>query len=216
MLVEVFTQLALGTKVAGDSAVLPNDEARQVRPMAFDVLVVDAVIADFRVRHRDDLPAVAGVGQDLLVTRHRRVEDHFPIDFAASAEGLTGEYGPIFQSKFGNLCHGQAVTSVTGVISEWKPVRSVGNRAPWQADLKSLAGAARYPLMAVGLRTLARVRSGQPTIEDSCCGEQESSFFLALRFHGGIPRRQIVQSATDSEQDRFHTSLHCPHSRPSL
>ena len=84
-----------------DAAVLADDEAGEVRPAAFDVLGVDAVVADLRVGHRDDLPAVAGVGEDLLVAGHRRVEADFAVDFAGGADGGAGEYGAVFESEFG-------------------------------------------------------------------------------------------------------------------
>ena len=52
-----------------------------IRPAAwtcvgFDVLGVDAVVADVRIGQRDDLPAVARVGQDFLVAGERGVEHH--------------------------------------------------------------------------------------------------------------------------------------------
>jgi hypothetical protein len=70
---------------------------------------------------------------------------------------------------------------------ESNPLRLLGRESSWiggarfrhasAAGLKSSGEATRYPYTAVGLRTLTHVRSGQPTIEDSCGGEQESSFF---------------------------------------
>ncbi|MCY1377711.1 hypothetical protein D9M69_652990 [compost metagenome] len=44
--------------------------------VGFDVLAVDAVVADMRIRQGDDLLAVARVGEDFLVTGHRGVEHH--------------------------------------------------------------------------------------------------------------------------------------------
>ena len=54
--------------------------SRITRPAAngaprFDVLGVDADVADVRIREGDDLARVRRVGQDLLVAGHRRVED---------------------------------------------------------------------------------------------------------------------------------------------
>jgi hypothetical protein len=51
-----------------------------IRPAAWtrrlDVFLVDAVVADVRIRQRDDLPAVARVGEDFLVAGERGVEHH--------------------------------------------------------------------------------------------------------------------------------------------
>ena len=51
-----------------------------------DVLGVDAVVADVRIRQRDDLPAVARVGQDFLVAGQRGVEDHLADRVAGRAD----------------------------------------------------------------------------------------------------------------------------------
>ena len=64
-----------------------DDEPGQVRLAALDVLGVDAVVADLRVGHRDDLAAVARIGQDLLVAGHARVEADLAVDLAVGAEG---------------------------------------------------------------------------------------------------------------------------------
>ena len=61
---------------------------------AFDILGVDAVVADFRIGHRDDLAAIAGIGEDLLVAGHRGVEADFAVDFALGAEGNAGKNVP--------------------------------------------------------------------------------------------------------------------------
>ena len=54
---------------------IADHEARGKRPPRFDVLGVDADVADVRVGERDDLARVRRIGQDLLVAGHRRVED---------------------------------------------------------------------------------------------------------------------------------------------
>ncbi len=74
---------------------------------ALDVLGVDAVVADLRVGHRDDLAAIAGIGEDLLVAGHRGVEADLAVDFARGAERGAGEDGSVFQSEFcGHACKG--------------------------------------------------------------------------------------------------------------
>ena len=40
------------------------------------VFAVDAVVADQRIGHADDLPGVGRIGEHFLITGHRRVEDH--------------------------------------------------------------------------------------------------------------------------------------------
>ena len=55
-----------------------DDDAAGARPrrhvQALDVFLVGADIADMREGEGDDLPGIGGVGEDLLVARHRGVE----------------------------------------------------------------------------------------------------------------------------------------------
>ena len=95
---KILAQAALGAEVALRAAVLADDEAGEVRPPAFDILGIHAVVADLRVGHRDDLAAVTGVGEDLLVAGHRRVEADFAVDFAVGADRRAGEHGAVFES----------------------------------------------------------------------------------------------------------------------
>jgi hypothetical protein len=45
--------------------------------VSFDILGVDAVVADVRIRECHDLLAIAGVGEDFLVAGDGGVEHHF-------------------------------------------------------------------------------------------------------------------------------------------
>ena len=110
---------------------LADDEAGQVRPPALDVLGIDAVVADLRVGHRDDLAAVAGIGEDLLVAGHRRVEADFAVDFAIGADRSAGEDGAVFEGKFGGCGH---ASSIRGQRSE---VRGRGCNN-WRFSVKAI------------------------------------------------------------------------------
>lgn len=80
---EVFLEGALGAKIAVDAARLFDDEAGELGMWAFFVVEIDAIVANEWVGHGDDLTAVAGVGQNLLIAGHRRIEADF-------ADGLSG------------------------------------------------------------------------------------------------------------------------------
>ena len=56
-----------------------------------DILVVDAVAADVRIGQRDDLAAVARVGEDFLVAGQRGVEHHLADGLAGGAHGMADE-----------------------------------------------------------------------------------------------------------------------------
>ncbi len=45
--------------------------------VSLDILRIDTLIADVRVRQSDDLLAIAGVSEDFLVAGERGVEHHF-------------------------------------------------------------------------------------------------------------------------------------------
>ena len=90
----------LRAEVARFAAQLADDKAPQRQPAALDVFEIDAVVADQRVRHRDDLPAIGGVGEDLLVAGHARVEHDLAEDFPLRAKAGTGVDGAVGQRKF--------------------------------------------------------------------------------------------------------------------
>ncbi|MCY1546481.1 hypothetical protein D9M68_824790 [compost metagenome] len=51
------------------------------------VFTVHSGVADVRVRERDDLLAIARIGEDFLVTGERGVEHHFARSLAGSTDG---------------------------------------------------------------------------------------------------------------------------------
>ena len=81
---QIILQRHRRAKVRNDPARLADDKALDPRPTRFDIFGVRAVVADERVRHTDDLPRVAWVGQDLLIAGHRGVKDHLAKCLAVS------------------------------------------------------------------------------------------------------------------------------------
>src|SRR6202034_649749 len=70
----------------GDPGGLADHVAADPDPVRLLVLVVDAGVADVRRGHGDDLAAVGGVGQRLLVAGHAGVEHHLPERLAVASE----------------------------------------------------------------------------------------------------------------------------------
>src|SRR5712692_741523 len=85
--------------VGGIRAGLLHDEAIDPGPPRLDIFRVDPVVADERIRHADDLPAIGRIGHDLLIARHRRVEDDLTVRLARGAAGLPGEDTPVRQGQ---------------------------------------------------------------------------------------------------------------------
>ena len=118
---QVVVQRAVERKLLATAAAVADDEAGQLRPAAFDVLGVDAVVADLRVGHGDDLAAVAGIGEDLLITGHRGVETDLAVDLSVGAERRAGENGTVFQSQLGDVMSGlMALRPAAGVRNSAK------------------------------------------------------------------------------------------------
>jgi hypothetical protein len=76
-----------------------------VRLRAFEIFFIDPVVPDLGIGHRDNLAAIARVGEDFLVAGHGGIEANFSIHFAGRAERGAGVNGTIFQSELGNLRH---------------------------------------------------------------------------------------------------------------
>jgi len=69
-------QRACGAEAGHAQRHVLDDQASGMHAGRFDILVIDTDVADVRIRQRDDLPAVAGVGEDFLVAGERGVEHH--------------------------------------------------------------------------------------------------------------------------------------------
>ena len=66
-----------------------------------DVLLVGADIADMREGEGDDLPGIGGIGQDLLVARHRGVEADLAGRLADRADAEALEHRAVGQHEQG-------------------------------------------------------------------------------------------------------------------
>ncbi len=78
-----------------------HDKPVQKKAPGLDVLGVGAVVADFRGREGDDLSGVGGVGQNLLIAAHPRVENDFPEPVVQVAESDAVKDGPVRQRQKG-------------------------------------------------------------------------------------------------------------------
>ena len=80
---QVGVEVAVRAEVARHAGEFADDEAVDLQAARLPVLGVDAVVADERVGHRDDLAGVGRVGEDFLIAGHGGVEH----DFAARSPG---------------------------------------------------------------------------------------------------------------------------------
>ena len=87
--------------MANERRKLTEEKHAGVRLVRIHVLLVDAVVANERIGHGDDLPLVRRVGQDFLIPRHGCVETNLPGDRRGSAERLPLENGAVLQCEDG-------------------------------------------------------------------------------------------------------------------
>src|SRR6185436_18059666 len=69
----------------------------------FAILGVHAGIADMRIRQGDDLPAIRGVGEDLLVAGDGGVEDHLAHRSASGPDGTAAKDRPVGKDQRGGF-----------------------------------------------------------------------------------------------------------------
>ncbi len=121
--------------------------ARRIAPRApagareidgLDVLLVGPHDADMGKRERDDLPGVGGIGEDFLITRHRRVEADFADGLADGADAETFDDEPIGQHDqrgrqarrpTGRRSNGVASVRVAFDMGVWLSAARVGRQA---------------------------------------------------------------------------------------
>ena len=98
-------QVGGGAPVGDDRRKVAHDETGDVRAGGFEVVFVDAVVADLRGRHGDDLAEVGGIREDLLVAGHARIEHDFAAEGGRGSERPAPKNGSIFKSEHGRSVH---------------------------------------------------------------------------------------------------------------
>ena len=98
---QVLRQRFAAAEIAGQQRQVFDHQTGGLHAGAFHVFGVHAVIANVRIRQGDDLLAVAGVGEDFLITGHGGVEHHFAHGHAGCANGLAGEHRAVGKRKKG-------------------------------------------------------------------------------------------------------------------
>ena len=100
LLAQVVVEGALRAEVAGHARQLADDEALDLRPARLAVVGVDAVVADQRIGHGDDLALVGRIGEHFLIAGHAGVEDDLAGGLAGGAEAAAGVDRAVFQGQF--------------------------------------------------------------------------------------------------------------------
>ncbi|OPZ06765.1 MAG: hypothetical protein BWZ09_00132 [Alphaproteobacteria bacterium ADurb.BinA305] len=125
VLVQVVRQRHRGAPLVAVSGGAAHDQPGGMHGGRFDVVVVAAGVADVRIGQGDDLAAIARVGQDFLIPRHRGVEHHLADRAANRADTLAVEDGSIGERKKG----GRECTHEKLLESAWEVMRARERRA---------------------------------------------------------------------------------------
>ncbi len=88
-----------GAPVGGLLAALLDQEGAHVDALGLVVALGDAVVAYLGVGEADELAAVGGIGEELLVAAHPRVEDDLAAGFEFAREGGSFQGEAVFKSK---------------------------------------------------------------------------------------------------------------------
>ena len=65
----------------------------------FHVFTVGSGIADMRIRQRNDLSAIGGIRQDLLIASHCSIEYNLADSFTIGADRCAVKYGSVLQCQ---------------------------------------------------------------------------------------------------------------------
>ena len=107
VVLEVFVGNATRAPVGGVYGKFAGDEAFDVGPGGFVVRGVGAVVADLGIGEDDNLAGVGGIGEDLLITSQRCIENDFSAAFTLGAVAFARKDAPVFERK--NCLHCRSV-----------------------------------------------------------------------------------------------------------
>jgi hypothetical protein len=83
---------------------LADDESLDVGPVGFLVVQIGADVSDVRIGEADDLPGVARVGEDFLVTGKAGIENNFAAAAGERARRAPAKGPSVFQCKCSEAC----------------------------------------------------------------------------------------------------------------
>ena len=78
-----------------------NDQRFDVRPRGFLIIEIRANISDVRIGQTDNLPGIAGVGENFLISGEAGIENDFATAARDRASCTAVKYAPVFQRKSG-------------------------------------------------------------------------------------------------------------------
>ena len=93
---EIVLQRLLRTEVGGRAAEFAHDKAPHMGSSRFGVLLVDPVISNQRIGHGHNLTAIARIGENLLVPRHRGIKAGLTSRDTGVPKSFAAKYATVF------------------------------------------------------------------------------------------------------------------------
>jgi hypothetical protein len=78
----------------------PHDQRFDVRLRRFLIFKIRADISDVRISQADNLPGVAGVSENFLITGEAGIENNFAAAARDRARGAAAKGAPVFQREY--------------------------------------------------------------------------------------------------------------------
>ncbi|MNF59637.1 hypothetical protein D3C84_412320 [compost metagenome] len=84
-------------EIGGKYRKVPDDQSLRVDLTGLFIFAVGAGVAYMGVSEGDYLTGIRGIGEDFLIARHRRIENHFTNGTSLGAYRHAFEHSSIFQ-----------------------------------------------------------------------------------------------------------------------
>ena len=97
---QLFGKRFFASEIRRFVVIFRHDQPADRGSFRFVVLVVDAVIADKRIRCHDALKRIGRIGNDFLIPYHRGIEHDFENAFFVCPEPVTEIFAAVFENQF--------------------------------------------------------------------------------------------------------------------
>jgi len=99
MAFQIFLRGFTGAPIGSQRRKLPDDERFDVGFGRFFIVTIGAYIADVRIGETDNLPGVAGIGENFLIAGEAGVKNDFATTADASARSAAAKDPPVFERE---------------------------------------------------------------------------------------------------------------------
>jgi hypothetical protein len=88
-----------GPPVRSQRGKFADDESFDIRLSGFFVVEICSNVADMRIRERDDLAGITGIGENFLIAGETGIENDFAATAGASTSGAAVKNSPVLERE---------------------------------------------------------------------------------------------------------------------